>query len=49
MLFKDVVGQMPAKDHLISMVREDRISHAQLFTGSSGAGDASCTGFCAVC
>lgn len=38
MLFKDVVGQMPAKDHLISMVREDRISHAQLFTGSSGAG-----------
>lgn len=38
MLFKDVVGQMPIKDHLISMVREDRISHAQLFTGTAGAG-----------
>ncbi|RCW37428.1 ATP-binding protein [Marinilabilia salmonicolor] len=38
MLFKDVVGQKAVKDHLISMVREDRISHAQLFTGPAGAG-----------
>jgi DNA polymerase-3 subunit delta' len=38
MFFKDVIGQKPLKDHLISMVREDRISHAQLFTGPAGAG-----------
>ncbi|MGQ1890408.1 DNA polymerase III subunit [Thermophagus sp. OGC60D27] len=38
MLFKDVIGQKSIKEHLISMFREDRISHAQLFTGPEGAG-----------
>lgn len=38
MMFKDVIGQKPVKKHLISMVKEDRISHAQLFTGPQGAG-----------
>ncbi|MBZ4675841.1 MAG: polymerase subunit delta [Anaerophaga sp.] len=38
MLFKDIVGQQSVKKHLISMVREERISHAQLFTGPPGAG-----------
>jgi len=38
MLFKEVIGQQSVKKHLISMVREERISHAQLFTGPSGAG-----------
>ncbi|PWD99170.1 DNA polymerase III subunit [Marinilabilia rubra] len=38
MMFKEVVGQQAVKEHLISMVKEDRISHAQLFTGPEGAG-----------
>ncbi len=38
MLFKDVIGQQPIKKHLISMVQEQRMSHAQIFTGPSGAG-----------
>ena len=38
MLFKDVIGQQSVKKHLILMVREERISHAQLFTGPPGAG-----------
>ncbi len=38
MFFKDVIGQKAIKDHLISMVREDRVSHAQLFTGPAGFG-----------
>lgn len=38
MMFKNVIGQKPVKEHLISMVKEDRISHAQLFTGPQGAG-----------
>ncbi|SFE15737.1 ATP-binding protein [Thermophagus xiamenensis] len=38
MLFKDVIGQKAIKEHLIAMVRENRISHAQLFTGAEGSG-----------
>ncbi|MFO8001295.1 MAG: DNA polymerase III subunit delta' [Marinilabilia sp.] len=38
MLFSDVIGHKSVKDHLIRMVQEERISHAQLFTGVSGSG-----------
>ena len=38
MQFKDVIGQTAIKEHLISMVQENRISHAQLFTGAEGTG-----------
>jgi DNA polymerase-3 subunit delta' len=38
MLFRDVIGHKYIKNHLVSMVKEDRISHAQLFTGPLGAG-----------
>lgn len=38
MFFKDVVGQDDIKSRLIRSVREERISHAQLFAGPSGTG-----------
>jgi DNA polymerase-3 subunit delta' len=38
MLFKNVVGQQAIKKRLIQSVKEERISHAQLFSGPSGTG-----------
>ena len=38
MLFKDVIGQEAIKKRLILSVKEERISHAQLFSGPSGPG-----------
>ncbi|WP_257669341.1 DNA polymerase III subunit [Parapedobacter tibetensis] len=38
MLFKEIIGQQQAKRHLINTVRENRVSHAQLFLGPEGSG-----------
>lgn len=38
MFFKDVVGQDEIKQRLIRSVNEERISHAQLFSGPEGTG-----------
>jgi DNA polymerase-3 subunit delta' len=38
MYFKDVVGQEALKKRLIQSVRDERISHAQLFSGPEGTG-----------
>jgi len=38
MLFKQIVGQKLIKEHLIRTVKENRISHAQLFLGKEGYG-----------
>ena len=38
MQFKDVIGQSELKKHLISEVKLDKISHAQLFLGKLGYG-----------
>lgn len=38
MFFKDVVGQDEIKKRLIRSVNEERISHAQLFSGPEGTG-----------
>ncbi|MFW5805953.1 MAG: ATP-binding protein [Bacteroidales bacterium] len=38
MLFKDIIGQRPLKNHLIQTVKNGRISHAQLFYGPPGIG-----------
>src|SRR6056297_1668992 len=38
MQFKEVLGQQQVKDKLIRSVKEERISHAQLFFGPPGTG-----------
>lgn len=38
MFFKDVIGQDEIKQRLIRSVKDERISHAQLFSGHSGTG-----------
>ena len=38
MFFKDIVGQQEIKSHLIRMVEDERVSHAQLFSGLEGVG-----------
>ncbi|WP_256011033.1 DNA polymerase III subunit [Desertivirga xinjiangensis] len=38
MQFSEIVGQQQVKQHLIQTVRENRISHAQLFLGPEGSG-----------
>jgi len=38
MFFRDVIGQEEIKRRLIQTVRENRISHAQLFSGPEGSG-----------
>ena len=38
MLFKEISGQEMVKKHLINTVRENRVSHAQLFLGPEGSG-----------
>ena len=37
MLFKEIIGNNSVKKQLIEAVRNNRISHAQLFTGKSGS------------
>ncbi len=39
MLFKDVTGQQAIKQRLINSVKENRVSHAQLFLGPEGSGN----------
>lgn len=39
MLFSEVVGQQDIKKRLIQSVKDDRISHAQLFLGPEGSGN----------
>lgn len=41
-VFKDVVGQPHVTDTLLNELREDRLSHAYLFTGSRGTGKTTC-------
>ncbi len=38
MFFKEVIGQEASKHRLIQSVKEERVSHAQLFSGTEGAG-----------
>ena len=38
MQFKDVIGQSAIKQRLINSVRENHVSHAQLFLGPAGSG-----------
>ncbi len=38
MFFKDIIGQYKIKERLIRSVREERVSHAQLFSGTEGTG-----------
>ncbi len=38
MFFSEIIGQEKVKQRLISSVREERISHAQLFSGPEGTG-----------
>lgn len=39
MLFKDIVGQSAVKQRLIRSVKDNRVSHAQLFLGPDGSGN----------
>jgi len=39
MLFKNIIGQAQVKEKLIQSVKENRVSHAQLFLGMPGSGD----------
>ena len=38
MQFAEIIGQEAVKEKLITTVRENRVSHAQLFLGPSGSG-----------
>ena len=38
MFFKEVIGQSATKQRLIQSVKEERVSHAQLFAGPEGTG-----------
>lgn len=38
MKFKDIIGQIEIKKRLITSVKENRVSHAQLFLGPEGSG-----------
>lgn len=38
MLFSEIIGQIAIKQSLISTVKENRVSHAQLFLGPEGSG-----------
>ncbi|SDB61791.1 DNA polymerase-3 subunit delta' [Flavobacteriaceae bacterium MAR_2010_188] len=38
MLFSEIVGQKPIKNHLTTSVDNNRVSHAQLFVGPEGSG-----------
>jgi DNA polymerase-3 subunit delta' len=39
MQFKDVIGQQSVKQRLVNSVKENRVSHAQLFLGPEGSGN----------
>lgn len=39
MLFKEVVGQAAVKQRLVQSVKDNRVSHAQLFLGPDGSGN----------
>lgn len=39
MQFKEIVGHTEVKERLINSVKEERISHAQLFLGAEGSGN----------
>ncbi|MGE0089768.1 MAG: ATP-binding protein [Bacteroidales bacterium] len=39
MLFKEIIGQQKTKERLIQTVKDNRISHAQLFLGPEGSGN----------
>lgn len=39
MLFREIIGQKEVKEQLIQSVRENRVSHAQLFLGPDGSGN----------
>lgn len=41
-VFKDVVGQPHVTDTLLNELKEERLSHAYLFTGSRGTGKTTC-------
>lgn len=38
MLFKDVIGQVELKDHLIQEIKGGKIAQTQLFSGKMGYG-----------
>jgi DNA polymerase-3 subunit delta' len=38
MQFKQIIGQEATKQRLINSVKENRVSHAQLFLGPEGSG-----------
>ena len=38
MQFKDIIGQESLKERLINTVKENRISHAQMFLGKGSVG-----------
>ena len=38
MQFKDIIGQEAVKQRLIASVRDNHVSHAQLFLGPAGCG-----------
>ena len=38
MLFADIIGQQNTKQHLLEMVKQNRLSHALLFSGKEGSG-----------
>jgi DNA polymerase-3 subunit delta' len=38
MLFKDVIGQLEIKQHLLEIANSGNIPHAQLFLSQPGAG-----------
>ncbi len=37
MLFKEIVGNLNVKKQLLEAVKNNRVSHAQLFSGKSGS------------
>jgi DNA polymerase-3 subunit delta' len=39
MLFSEIIGQQSVKERLIKSVKDERISHAQLFLGPQGSGN----------
>jgi DNA polymerase-3 subunit delta' len=38
MSFKDIIGQQDAREHLVGMIQQNRLSHALLFLGKEGSG-----------
>src|SRR3546814_7312871 len=38
MQFREIIGQEAVKEQLLRSAREERVSHAQLFTGPEGSG-----------